>query len=239
MSGNHAAEQQGSKRDGQSDGRRELLSSGYQGAVYKVWRESIPLVVKEAMGSWLIRSARQAMIRREYRTYQRLEGIEGVPRCFGLQDGNKLVLEFVAGRPLRAVFDELVDDTLFYATLKDLILAIHRAGIAHADLKRKDNILVKADGMPCVIDFGSAVMLHDGAGPVSRFMFSQACRTDLNAWIKLKYRGRYDAILPEDQAFFRPTVTERVARVIRRAWWRISGRQWRKARRRKRAGHAD
>jgi predicted Ser/Thr protein kinase len=209
----------------------ELLSSGYQGAVYKIATDSQCLIVKKAMGSGLVRLARRWMIRREYKAYQRLEGLHGVPKCFGLQNQNELVLEFIQGSPLRDLQSELPDAEQFLAALKEIILCLHQAGVAHSDLKRKDNILLTSDGAPCLIDFGSAVLLNEHAGILNRYLFRQACRIDLNAWIKLKYRRRIDEISDEDLSYYKPTVVEAVARWLRRGWRIMTGRQWRNARR--------
>ena len=224
----------------------ELISSGYQGVVYKIHSdapffdestldERLPesqfLIVKEVMGSPFIRKLRRWMIRREYEVYRRLDGIPGIPRCFGLIKGDRLLLEFIEGQPLRLSANELADRDEFFSALRDLILATHRAGVAHSDMKRKENILVAGNGKPYLIDFGSAVVRKKGGGAWNRWLFSLACKIDLNAWIKHKYLGRYDEIAAEDAPYFRPTLVERGARVVRRTWRRVTGRRWRKARR--------
>jgi serine/threonine protein kinase len=224
----------------------ELISSGYQGVVYKIRSDSSffdgsslderpPdnqfLIVKEVMGSRFIRKLRRWMIRREYEVYRRIDGTSGVPRCFGLINGDQLVLEFIEGEPLRLTDNELTEREEFFAALLKLILAIHRAGVAHSDLKRKENILVTDKGEPTLIDFGSAMLRKDSGGIWNRLLFGLACQIDLNAWIKHKYLGRYDDISTDDARYFRPTVIERSARVVRRIWRRVTGRKWRKARR--------
>ncbi|MFW2404327.1 MAG: hypothetical protein ACN4GT_06125 [Gammaproteobacteria bacterium] len=214
----------------------ELLSSGYQGVVYKVpagpeYPDSDYLIVKEAMGSTLVRALRRWMIRREYRVYQRLEGVEGVPRCFGLHD-DRLLLEFIEGHPLRLSANELPDREGFFAALLETLKGIHVAGVAHSDMKRKDNILVTPDGMPSLIDFGSAVLLPNGAGFLRNWIFRQACQIDLNAWVKHKYLARYDEISKEDARYFNPTRVERIVRPVRRFWRKVTARKFRKARRR-------
>jgi predicted Ser/Thr protein kinase len=213
----------------------ELLSSGYQGVVYKVpagpeYPEANYLIVKEAMGSAIVRAFRRWMIRREYAVYKRLAGVEGVPRCFGLHD-DRLLLEFIEGHPLRLSAGELPDRDKFFAALLDTLESIHRAGVAHSDMKRKDNILVTPDGMPYLIDFGSAVLRPDGAGAMRAWIFRQACQIDLNAWVKHKYLARYDAISAEDEQHYDPTLVERVVRPIRRTWRKLTARKFRKARR--------
>ena len=57
---------------------------------------------------------------------------------------------------------------------------------------------------------------------------------DLNAWVKLKYRRRYDLLAPEDRQYYQPTALEDVARVVRRVWRKVTGRRLRKAWRQKR-----
>ncbi len=77
------------------DHDRQQISSGYQGVVYKVSADSLPvdgpepesgyLIVKEAMGFRLSRKLRRIMIRREHDIYRHLEGVPGIPRCYGLR----------------------------------------------------------------------------------------------------------------------------------------------------------
>ncbi len=215
----------------------ELLSSGYQGVVYKVvagpeHSDADFLIIKQAMGSPLARWFRRWMIRREHRVYLRLAGIVGIPKCFGLEDGDRLVLEFIDGQPLKLSTDELDDRDRFFSALLALLQAAHRAGVAHADLKRKENVLVTPDGLPVLIDFGSAITCADGRGGLRRWIFRQACQIDLNAWVKHKYLGRYDQLSHADKLFYNPTAVERAVRPLRRLWRKISARQWRKARRR-------
>jgi predicted Ser/Thr protein kinase len=215
----------------------ELLSSGYQGVVYKVaagpeYPDAQFIIIKQAMGSLLARWFRDWMLRREYRVYMRLAGITGIPKCFGLQDGNRLVLEFIEGQPLKLSSGELEDRDRFFSSLRDILQAAHSAGVAHADLKRKENVLVTPDGLPYLIDFGSAITCANGRGGLHRWIFRQACRIDMNAWIKHKYLGRYDEISSADVPYYQPTFIERVARPLRRIWRKLTGRQWRKARRR-------
>lgn len=216
-----------------SDGPHEYISRGYQGAVYAVGRGPGRRVIKTVMGGPLARRLRRYMLRREHAAYQRLAGVEGVPRCYGLEDGERLVLEFVDAQPVREWGDLLPDRDAYFERLKALILALHARGVAHADLKRRDNVLATADGWPVLIDFGAAVLRRESGGALSRALFRLACRIDLNAWIKLKYRRRYDEISTADLAYFRPTVLERAARAVRRSWRKLTGRQQRKARQRR------
>ena len=212
-------------------------------SVYKVpagpeYPDTDYLIVKEAMGSAVVRAFRRWMIRREYRVYQRLEGIPGVPRCFGLHE-DRLLLEFIDSDPLRLSAGELEDRDRFFAVLLEILQAIHRAGVAHSDMKRKDNILVTPDGLPYLIDFGSAVLRREGAGSGRNWLFRQACQIDLNAWVKHKYLARYDTISAADARFYDPTLVERVSGPVRRAWRKLTGRQLRKARRRASNSRSD
>jgi predicted Ser/Thr protein kinase len=212
----------------------KLLASGYQGAVYLVETETGRVIVKRAMGGALARAARRAMLRREHDIYRLLEGVQGIPRCYGLREGGELVLQFVDGPSLRAARLDAEEREQFFAALLRLIESMHRARVAHGDLKRKDNLLVGPGGQPFLIDFGTAVSAPPGAGPLRRLLFRQLRRMDLNAWFKLKYQGRRGEVTPGDLARFRPTLAERVARVVRRAWRTVTLRRRRRARRSRR-----
>lgn len=171
------------------------------------------------------------MLRREFAIYRLLAGVTGVPRCLGLIAGEELVLEFVPGESLRQARLAPAERERLFAALLELISAVHGAGVAHGDLKRKDNILIGRDAKPYLIDFGTAVSAPPGAGWWRRLLYRQMCRVDLNAWVKLKYQRRIEAISPEDLRRFRPTLPERLARLVRRAWRTATLRRRRRSRR--------
>lgn len=220
--------------DGDGDDDLQLLSQGYQGAVYKSGSGSSAIIIKQPMGGSIARYFRALMIRREYVAYRRLGGIRGVPQCHGLRHGDRLELEFIDGQPLRDVQQQIRDPDRFYSQLLELVLSLHRAGVAHADLKRKDNILVTESESPFLIDFGSSIVVDERSGALRKFLFRQACRVDLNACIKLKYQWRDDEMSPEDLDLYRPTILEGAARRLRKFWRIVTARQWRNARRRRR-----
>jgi serine/threonine protein kinase len=121
----------------------------------------------------------------------------------------------------------LRDRERFFAELLTSIEAIHAAGVAHGDLKRKNNIVVGVNGRPSIIDFGIArlrsVKRTGRGGP----LFEWVRQSDYNAWAKLKYRRRMDALSPEDAARYRPLRLERLARVLRIPWQKLRRRRLR------------
>lgn len=156
-----------------------------------------PLIVKTAMGRGVVLKARRKTLLREYAAYQRLEGVAGVPACYGMIDRRYLLLEYVPGTPYREA--RFADRERWFALLLETLRAIHARGVAHGDLKSKNNLLVTADERPCVVDFGIAFIHRPGFHPVNNWFFRMARRLDLNAWVKHKYRGVYRDASPEDR----------------------------------------
>lgn len=195
----------------------EPFAAGNQGEVYVADTNLGRVIVKRVNGSGIAAAVRRAMLRREARIYGRLQGLAGVARCHGLTDRG-LVLEYVAGESLRVQEPPADLRDAFYQLLLGVIQSLHRVGIAHADLKRRENILVKSSGEPCLIDFGAAFVLPARADKLTRALFRQMCRTDFNAWVKLKYRGDYSRLAPDDRMYYHPTWIEAAARRLRQLW---------------------
>jgi predicted Ser/Thr protein kinase len=208
-----------------------VVGRGYQAVVRQLSSEAGDLVVKSPHPNSFLAWFGRRTIRREARAYERLAGIPGIPACFGLARAEHLVLAHVAGSTLRQAV--LRDRERFFARLLETILAMHAAGVAHGDLKRKENTLVGPDEQPCIIGFGIACLLGPGVRGLSRKRFEITRQVDLNAWIKLKYGSRTETMTAEDAALHRPLTIERWARRARAPW------QWltlRRARKRRRAG---
>lgn len=217
-------------------GAGTLLAQGYQASVRRCESPHGDLAVKSPHRSALQGLLGRIAIKHEYAVYGRLRGVDGIPRCFGLVDGRHLVLEYVPGGSLRECEAGLRDRDRYFARLRRTLESMHRAGIAHGDLKRKDNLIVGPDERPYIIDFGVAcVRPASGRGwRAARFRLTE--QMDYNAWIKLKYRRRTDAISAEDLPLYRPLWIERVARWVRIAWQKATLRRprqrWRAKKRR-------
>jgi predicted Ser/Thr protein kinase len=217
-------------------GRR--LGSGYQASVHLYASPVGDVVVKQPHQGRLLSPVWRALLRREADVYARLAGIAGIPRSFGLIDDRYLVLEYVPGPSLREHEPRIADRERLFGLLLETVHAMHAAGIAHGDLKRKDNIIVGAGERPYMIDFGIAT-LRGGSWP-GRLWFEHARQGDYNAWVKLKYGRRIEpdevaAVLSAtDAAIYRPLLMERLARAVRVPWQKITLRRprqrWRRAR---------
>lgn len=176
--------------------RENILAVSNQGTILHYHESGIDLIVKTAMGRGLIRKARERTLLREFDAYQRMEGLQGVPRCHGMVDGGFLVLEYVLGTPYRHA--TWTDRAQWFEEFLAVIRSFHDRGVSHGDLKSKSNIMVTADEKPCVIDFGTSFVSRPGFHPLNNRMFEHGKRMDINAWVKHKYHGHYENIAGDD-----------------------------------------
>ena len=189
---------------------------GYQGHVYLYQKDGECLIIKVASGRGILKWLRRHMLRNEYRVYKKLKGYRGSPHCYGFLKERYLILEYIDGIAIRHA--EISDHRAYYNQMLEFIKELHRRGVAHGDLKRKDNLMVVDQRRPCLIDFGTAVLRKPGFAPINHFLYELARKFDLNAWIKLKYQGRYEDISPADRAYFNRTRIEKSARWIKKAY---------------------
>jgi tRNA A-37 threonylcarbamoyl transferase component Bud32 len=189
-----------------------ILSHGYQGCVYLYESKGQRLVLKAPIGWGLGKVIRIAMLRREYKIYSRLSEIQNIPRCYGLIDGRYLVLEYIVGVPIRSA--QITNRSDFFEDLLNLIKELHKTGVAHSDLKKKDNLLVVKGKIPYIIDFGAAVIRKSGFAPLNHCLYNIASKFDFNAWVKLKYDG-YSNVSEKDRKYYKWTVVEKVSRWIK------------------------
>ena len=196
--------------------RRVPHAAGYQGQVHLIDIDGRRVVVKVAAGFGPLAWLGRLTLRREARVYQRLRGFAGSPECFGFFRGRYLVLDYVNGVPLRNARD--FDRSAFFEALLQYLNELHARGVAHADLKRKDNLMVIDGRRPCVIDFGAAIVRKHGFAPLNHLLYDLARQFDYNAWVKLKHGRKLDRAPAADLAYYRRTRVERVARAIKEAW---------------------
>ncbi len=198
-----------------------LLAAGYQGKILHYENGDQDFLIKVPHGHGLARSFHRHMLRHEFAVYRQLGDFDGAPDCYGLIDNQYLVLEYVQGRTIRQ--KRPLDEDEFHARLLEHIRAMHAKGVAHMDLKRKDNLLVKTDESPCILDFGAAVIRKKGLHLFNQYHYRIGRQFDYNAWIKHKYHDRMHEISMLDRKYYRPTWIEVIAGMVKSLYTRLTG----------------
>lgn len=151
---------------------------------------------------------------REQGFMDRLAGIDGVPGSLGpvcvagKRLDNAVSRQFITGHALRP--DERVNAE-FFPRFDRLLAEVHRRGVAHVDLHKRENILVDEAGRPHLIDFQISFALPASNGLAARCLRGvlgvlQRC----DAYHLLKHRMKH---APEAS---RPTARD-IERM--RPWW--------------------
>ena len=173
-----------------------VLAVSNQGTILLYREDGLDLIVKTSMGRGLLRLLRHRTLLREYEAYRRMEGVQGVPVCYGLVDGRYLVIEFIRGTPYREA--SWSDRDAWFDKFLQVLRDFHGRGVSHGDLKSKTNLMVTEDEQPCVIDFGTAFVRKSGWRWINNWFFEHGRRMDINAWVKHKYHGRYGDAAGDD-----------------------------------------
>lgn len=166
-------------------------------------------LVEDARGAFVRRDLRYVpawlrlpawfLARREARALRRVAGLPGTPQLLRW-DGRRLDRSYMGGaamyqRPPRG-------DVAYFHAARRLLLELHRRGIAHNDLAKEANWLVREDGSPAIIDFQLASLGH----PRSR-------------WLRLLMREDLRHLLKHKRTYCRDALTPVERRLLRRQSW--------------------
>lgn len=100
------------------------------------------------------RALARLLARREVRALRVLQGTRGVPRL--LASSTDLVRrEFLAGEPMQRARPT---DARYFREAFRLLRQLHRLGVAHNDLAKEPNWLVRPDGSPALLDYQLATV---------------------------------------------------------------------------------
>jgi len=149
---------------------------------------------------WPVRLLGRRQVMREMRALRRLQGIAGIPRCYGEAGRIGILMEPIEGERITRWCRRKRDQTgPMFEKLQRLVGQIHARGVAHIDLRKRDNILITEDGRPCIIDF-NASFCFEPAGPGARFLFPFLRRIDDSAVLKWKFRLAPELLTEEEAA---------------------------------------
>ena len=134
---------------------------------------------------WWTRAWARWQIARECRAYAFAGPQPFLPRLLGRVEPLALALERIPGQQLADVHGRYPDKRALLSSLRAAIDALHARGIAHLDLRGRENVMVTADGRIYLLDLGGAVWLRPGR-LLHRLFFSWLATADEAAWIKWK-----------------------------------------------------
>ena len=129
----------------------ERLKADTFGAILLVG-EGDARFVRRDLGAvkWWARGLARWLAHREARALRAASGLPGLPRLLAW-DGIRLDRSYLDGcamyqRPPRG-------DLAYFRAARRLLLQLRRRGIAHNDLAKEANWLVRPDGRPAIVDF--------------------------------------------------------------------------------------
>lgn len=167
-----------------------LLMQGPQGQFVRRDLGATPLWLR--LPAWWL-------ARREARALAKLDGMEATPRLLAW-DGRWLDRSYMEGaamyqRPPHG-------DVAYFRAARRLLQRVHRHGIAHNDLAKEANWLVREDGSPALIDFQLAV-----------------CGNPRSRWMRLLAREDLRHLLKHKRMYCRQALTPVELRLLKRHSW--------------------
>ena len=151
----------------------DRIGQGGMGEVFRAERADGLYAAEVAIKTTHTNLARPDLVRR-FDVERRILALLRHPNIVTLLDGGAtdsgqayLIMEHVRGEPLtqycRAKRLSLADRLKIFRAIADGVQHAHQHGVVHRDLKPA-NVLVDADGVPKILDFGVAKLLDDSPG---------------------------------------------------------------------------
>ena len=172
----------------------------FKADILRLSREDGESILKDfSEKSWFMRWFGGRQLQRERRALRRLAGLPGIPVDLGGVPPCGLLLEPMAGEAItrwrRRTQEEIVPMVERFSRLVD---GMHARGVAHLDLRKRDNVLVAADGTLSIIDFNASVCFKPGSWS-ARLFFPALRRIDLAAVLKWKSYLLPDQLTPDER----------------------------------------
>ncbi len=210
-------------------------TSGGTANIYVFEHEGHRYLVKSfsrhsALARWLFG---RTTIGNEWRVLRALEGagIRNVPRAHALLGRYTLVMEFVDGEQLLSAkhyTDESKPPREFFEQLRCVLHQCHQAGFSHGDFRRA-NLLVRADGSPCILDWATATCCPPGVFSwrfLKRWVNRQQRKSDRYSLLKIIDNYYPELLSEEDRRRAQPSWPLRLGRYLRYHLYRHGLKEW-------------
>ncbi len=177
------------------------------------------------VGGWIFRPLACLISHHEYRVYQRVANLEGIPTLGPRWGWRGYFHRYIEGKTLHEVtpHGELPEN--FFDRLKNVIQAVHARKVFYVDLNKQGNVICSTEGDPYLIDFQISLAFPIGAGWWERRLnpiFNRLIQEDLYHLYKHKKSFQLQQMTEEElQLAKRSKLNERYSRYFSRPYLRV------------------
>lgn len=174
---------------------KKLLKSDLFGQVSRISENGHYVIVRDTRPArWWVAWLARALMRREGTALAALTGMDDVPQLISCSN-QTLTRTYLEGVPMH---EGRPTTRAFYVAAARLLRRLHRSGVAHNDLAKEPNILLREDGMPAFIDFQLATWSRRRGR-----LFRAAAREDIRHLLKHKRSYRPDLLTARETSILR------------------------------------
>ena len=129
---------------------------GFKASVFKVIYGGSIIVLKDySQAPFLLKPIVRLLVRREIRVLEYLQGSPHVPALVKVLDPYRFGMEYIEGtHPDK---NDGITDSGVYREAMEFLVMMHKAGVVHNDLRRKNLIIHPQRGL-VFLDFGAALL---------------------------------------------------------------------------------
>lgn len=135
---------------------------------------------------------------RECKALEKLSGVQCIPDLLHKPDSRSFLMSFHASEQITRLKELEPDWPIFFDKLATAIEQVHRAGVAHNDLRNPTNTLINQAGDPILVDLVACFCRGRNWNLMNRWLFDKFCQVDKSAITKIKNRVAPELLNEDD-----------------------------------------
>lgn len=135
---------------------------------------------------------------RECKALRKLSAVACIPDLLAVPSRRAFLMTYHESEQITRLVNNTPDWPQFFTELSASIEEIHRAGVAHNDLRNPTNTLVTSNGKPILVDLVACFCRGRSWNIINRWLFNKFSQVDLSAITKIKRRVAPELINEDD-----------------------------------------
>ena len=135
---------------------------------------------------------------RECKALTKLQTLDCIPNLLHVPNKRSFLMTYHESEQITRLESVQPDWPTFFDELSLAIEQMHKAGVAHNDLRNPTNILITPKGKPVLVDLVGCFNQGSSWNLPKQWVFNKFCQVDLSAITKLKMRVAPELINEQD-----------------------------------------